>query len=1512
MSAIIEATETVIPTPNYEYITTEDAARSAMSYLDRFPVHSIDTEATALDPYEARMTLLQIGVQDKVFVFDVRCDTDHSSLDLEVLDPILKDPNKTRILQNASYDMKLIKRQRGYYLDNVYDTMLAEQLSYLGLGFTKSSLDALVLKYLGLQMPKEARNTFADYYQTYQPFQLDYAAKDVVPLQMIRDLQWSRIQKENLENVADLEFRFLVPLCEMELNGVCIDKEKWRIMMSEVEKERIQVRSIIHDILSETQAQTTLFGVSTINISSNVQLKKALNKYGLNIDSTSAEVLQKHAGLPIVDAILDYRKAEKLVSTYSETLLDKINKVTGRLHTDFRQMVSTGRMSSSNPNLQNIPKKQRFRSCFVAPEGSSLITADMSGAELRILGNLSGDPAFVDAYTTGQDLHTRTASDVFGVPYDEVQKHQRTAAKAINFGLCLSESSSIYTNKGILNINEVRPGCRTTHDLGNDVVIDASYMGEKEVFELKTRYGYSVELTSDHLVKVIDEHGNYIDKELKDLDITKDLVCIRRNSNLFSENSYIFEDFDYDLKTNAKEFDIPKKLTDSWASFFGLVISEGHIHVGKSGKYNSIQVGVSEKDVEFIYYIENLFDVLFGRYSKSTYKNTVIYSVNSVKLTNWVVGMLDFDKGAKTETIDVPLSIKCSKKSNQIWFLKTLFEGDGTISTKGPSFSISYSSKSYSLVKSLQTMLLNFGILSSIRGCPDKRYPERNYYKLDLIGVDSQIKFMDEIGFISNRKNNKAIDTRSNKRSSFYINLSHDKLKVLQKKISKLRRSGSVEDQSIASCNWYLYNNLNLYNRDYVGNAYFELLSKYDDFFKFVYENDIVPLSIKSINSKGIKKVYDLSVENHQYFLANGFVVHNCYGMSPKGLAKRIKISDKEAEVMIDKYFKVYGGVKRYLDKSGQDAVRSRYSLSVSGRRRYYSMPPFDHPDRKTIQGSIERQGKNMPIQGCLSFDTVVKGTGLIGNQVGKTFNIETGCGKDTARGVFSGEKPLLLLKLSNGIELKITKDHKIPTINRKAATEIIENKRAEELTEDDLLLIPLNKVDGTKTDLSGYKYTKGHWRETYTEYKYPNKMNVKLAFIIGCLIGDGSYSRHNHFRFVCPAKQRELFDKFNGFVYDQFGYKPIEKLAFKKGNTTPLPFSQVSSVAIRGFLKHIGLDYVVHESKSIPEYFYTETLENKGALLNGLFSTDGGVTSHSGPNFTTVSKKLAHGVHQLLFSMGINSNLKTYLQKERTVYRLQIHKRFCKEFYKLIGFSVKVKSTKLRKIINSNRPSFNDGSVLPEFIPKTIHKALNKYPKVINKFTSNQKAHLRRFGLGSGSYSSWRKFFKEMPPGFEKDTLSEYLQLDFCFVKSMSSLETLPTYDISCDNIHYFTANGVIVHNSNADTIKEAMCLVVKRLENYDARLILTVHDEVIIECKEEQKYEVAKVVEKSIIEGFGKYFSVIPMETDALIGPCWLKSSCESPIGTKKCGCSEMKFVPHKKLGTKLVCSKCGADQD
>jgi len=205
---------------------------------------------------------------------------------------------------------------------------------------------------------------------------------------------------------------------------------------------------MVSDLLNATEDQTTLFGVSLINIDSNVQLKKALQKYGLELDSTDVNVLGKFKGVPVIDELLAYRKAQKFISTYGESLMDKINEFTGRLHTRFRQMVSTGRMSSSAPNLQNVlvgaVAGYEIRRGFVVPPGYTWVKIDYSQIELRVLAHmlveLFGDWSYAQIFLDGGDIHRDTAAVILGLSSADVQKAERRLAKAINFGIIYGQS----------------------------------------------------------------------------------------------------------------------------------------------------------------------------------------------------------------------------------------------------------------------------------------------------------------------------------------------------------------------------------------------------------------------------------------------------------------------------------------------------------------------------------------------------------------------------------------------------------------------------------------------------------------------------------------------------------------------------------------------------------------------------------------------------------------------------------------------------------------------------------------------------------------------------------------------------------------------------------------------------------------------------------------------------------------------------------------------------------------
>ena len=1285
----LDIEQAALPVPDYTYITREEEARKALAEITKYPVIEVDTEGTSLDPYSCKTTLLQIGLPNNIYIFDLRHDLPDVDIHGSLFKDILTSKNTLKLLQNANYDLKVLKAQYGFYIENIYDTMIAEQLLHLGIKERGFSLANLVAKYLNMQMDKEPRKTFSDYYQEFTHKQLSYAATDVCILDIIRHGQLPNIDRYDLWEVLQLEMDFLKPMAEMELNGITLDVDKWRIIMGEAEKEMLELKADIERQLTAVQDQATLFGVSTINIASPAQLLDALNKIGISVKNTDVATLSKYKGHPVIDAILSYRKLYKLVTTYGEAVIERIHPVTGRLHTAFKQMVSTGRMSSNNPNLQNIPGKQKFRSCFIAKPGYVLITVDQNSAELAIMGDMSGEQNFIETHRNKLDLHRTNASRIFNIEYKSVTNEQRKASKALSFGLCLKADTKVLLSAGMKTIDQVNVGDVIGHDLGDSVVEAKQCTGEKECFEIITKYGYTLEATKEHLIKVIDVNGNYVDKKVEDLNIDEDYVCIKKGTNLFPRKLYKFSSFNVDKFTNYKHMQLPKYLTKDMAAFLGLFISEGSIQKVKGrptySMFNMSLSANSNGGLEFIFSAFALLKRVFGNRFTCFFitENRTQFALNSVLFCEWVMSLFN-SIVIKNKDIHVPSCIKQSPKEVQAEFLKWLFEGDGIHKNIGNGCRVEYLSRSYNLVHDLQIMLLNFGILTSIRCESRAGYPGEKYYVLYTVGKECYALYMKQIGFVTRNKTTHCrYSSNIGNLSSYFLNNQKELLNKLYVTYSKSATKSYKIYDTIRNC---LVNSGGV-----IGSLNIERLIPYDEsgFLAFIKENDIVPLPIKSIKSVGTHKVYDLTIKDHPYFLANGFVVHNCYGISAVGLARRLKISDKEAQELINKYFEVNSTLKRWLEQSAKEAVKNGYSKTITGRCRFYNIPDYNDPQRKRVVSSVQRAAKNHRIQGCLVSGTYIKGVGYIEDQVGKTINLETGFGKDTATGVFSGKKEVYDLKLSNGVTLGITEDHKIPVVNNEGLVD----KKVKELNEEDYLLIPLNKQEGQVTDISNYK----------------------------------------------------------------------------------------------------------------------------------------------------------------------------------------------------------------------------DCSDVPAFIPKLIEKCLRRSPTFFDDFNGNERAQLRRFKTGRASFKSWRYYYNFLPKCKEKEFLSKFLEMDFCKIKSLTYRGIEPTYDLVCDNIHYFIANGVIVHNSDADTIKKAMILCVDRLEKsgIDAKLLLSVHDEIVIEAPADRAEEVAKIVTSSVDEGFNTYFNKMPMTTDAVIGPCWIKSECTNKVDGKECGHNVMTFTKDDHYGTMLICEKCGAPQ-
>ncbi len=404
---------------------------------------AVDTETTNLDPYQSKVLLVQISTPEKVYIYD--------SLKLKDLSPLkvlLEDAAYLKLLQNAKFDFKMLKYHFMLELVNVFDTMLAERILTAGIS-REIGLKSLTAKYLNRYMDKTVRTEFINAENIeFTDAQLKYAAEDVIVLHPIYQMQQDALEKHDLIKIADLEFKTLIAVGDMELNGIKLDITKWKALISDADgKKRIAEKKLI-DMLTQDnpQEQHSLFNnMHDINLNSNVQLLEALRKIdGLkHLKDTSNKTLQDCKEHDVIQALLEYRKYEKLITAFGESMLRLVNPVTKRIHPSFDQFgADTGRFSCKDPNVQQIPGTKEFRECFIADKGHKLITADYSQAELRILAQLSEDPKFIEAFCSGGDLHKLTASQMFGVPVEEITKKQRSAAKTINFGLAYGRGSA--------------------------------------------------------------------------------------------------------------------------------------------------------------------------------------------------------------------------------------------------------------------------------------------------------------------------------------------------------------------------------------------------------------------------------------------------------------------------------------------------------------------------------------------------------------------------------------------------------------------------------------------------------------------------------------------------------------------------------------------------------------------------------------------------------------------------------------------------------------------------------------------------------------------------------------------------------------------------------------------------------------------------------------------------------------------------------------------------------------
>lgn len=380
-------------------IITESTYQELYKFVSKLQECGVDTETRGFDPYTCNLLSIQFGNLETQFLID--CEKEqHLQRKLEIIFKL----DKLWLFQNAKFDLRFL-----YHLNirpnKVYDTFLAECVLYTGYNFSKkdkpyyidTSLKGLAAKYCRVDLDKTIRGNI--HREGLSDSVILYAVNDVKYLSLIKEKQLKFAVEKKLENVLDLENKVVKVFAQMEYNGVKIDKSKWSNVSNQIDKELLDIKGNLNNIVINEQPllinfinrQLDMFiseTKCTINWASSLQKKKLINKLGLDVDATNErELMRVRHKHPIVKQLLDYSKKNKLSTSFGKKFLAFVNRESGRVHYNIWQILQTGRISIEKPNVNQIPSKGELgkiiRSCFIPEEGNVIVGGDYSGRKIN-------------------------------------------------------------------------------------------------------------------------------------------------------------------------------------------------------------------------------------------------------------------------------------------------------------------------------------------------------------------------------------------------------------------------------------------------------------------------------------------------------------------------------------------------------------------------------------------------------------------------------------------------------------------------------------------------------------------------------------------------------------------------------------------------------------------------------------------------------------------------------------------------------------------------------------------------------------------------------------------------------------------------------------------------------------------------------------------------------------------------------------------------------------------------
>jgi DNA polymerase I-like protein with 3'-5' exonuclease and polymerase domains len=479
------------------YVASKETFMETIEDIFNSDSIGFDIEANGLNPRLNDLLLIQIGTGKINYVYDVtKLPEDKTKYLVEVI------KDKLIVGFNLKFDLQFIYEKYEVMYTNIYDIMIAEKVITAGIGKRYPSLADVVSKYFDVEINKETRKLFEEFNGEMSPLMIEYAATDVHYLLAMMSIQEEVIESHKLGRTINLEMKLLPAVSDMELNGMLLNVEEWNKLTRHAKRFTRRLGAIVDsrfeaelrnflDEYPEINASQTLkrFSITRnkdvelewkrntgfekhayriaynnmlkevtdpdsiveifflhFNPNSHKQKKAMLNFMGIVTESIDQKVLKRDFPTNrFVRTMIRYGEEFKKAYTYGDNMLQHIDETTGRIHANFDQMgTTTGRFSSSKPNLQNQISDAKYRKCYIAKNDSSIITADYSQIELRVLCDITGEEKMIEAYKNNKDIHRQTAALIFGVPERIINKNQRFIGKGTNFGIVYGA-----TEKGI-------------------------------------------------------------------------------------------------------------------------------------------------------------------------------------------------------------------------------------------------------------------------------------------------------------------------------------------------------------------------------------------------------------------------------------------------------------------------------------------------------------------------------------------------------------------------------------------------------------------------------------------------------------------------------------------------------------------------------------------------------------------------------------------------------------------------------------------------------------------------------------------------------------------------------------------------------------------------------------------------------------------------------------------------------------------------------------------------------